>query len=221
METRTRQPRLGNNSLPCVFYAEFQRLALEAGMSDDNDTLIILLEQALSSELKAQIVTAEPPTKSADAFASFVQGLENRRLYLMGPTTSRQPAMTPPSRNQIVTTLRSAVQSAPPTTLPASTPAAGDPIDLSAQRRLTSTGTRKERGECFRCGSTGHMVKDCPYPDTRPKPDNHRVQARLAITAGQTTSTPDPQTRGRAAIRSAYPHSPSSSVGSGNGARLA
>ncbi|KAJ8058051.1 hypothetical protein OCU04_012912 [Sclerotinia nivalis] len=55
-----------------VFYTEFQRLALEAGMADDNSTLVILLEQTLSSELKNQIVTAELSTDSTDVFATFV-----------------------------------------------------------------------------------------------------------------------------------------------------
>ncbi|KAJ8061052.1 hypothetical protein OCU04_010129 [Sclerotinia nivalis] len=35
-----------------IFYIEFQRLALKARIIDDNSTLVILLEQALSSELK-------------------------------------------------------------------------------------------------------------------------------------------------------------------------
>lgn len=47
-------------------------------------------------------------------------------------------------------------------------------MDLSAQRAPRLTG-RKERGECYRCGSKDHRVALCPEPDTRPF-----MQARAA-----------------------------------------
>jgi hypothetical protein len=41
-------------------------------------------------------------------------------------------------------------------------------MDLgSLRRRPGQPTTRRDRGECFRCGSATHMVRDCPQPDTR------------------------------------------------------
>lgn len=207
-----------------VFYAEFQRLALEAGMADDNDTLVILLEQALSNELKAQIVTAEPPTGSADLFAAFVQGLENRRSYLMGPNAftrlppavqSRAPA---PGTGTAPRTPQQPANAASRTTAPMAT--YPDPMDLSSQRRypaIASGGSRRERGECFRCGSQGHLVRDCPQPDTR------NLQSRMAVTSPTPSSNGSfeiPIPRGRTEVRSPPFRTPESSVDSGNGTRL-
>ncbi|KAJ8060687.1 hypothetical protein OCU04_010992 [Sclerotinia nivalis] len=49
----------------------------------------------------------------------------------------------------------------------------GDPMDLNSQRRIN----KRERGECFCCGSADHCVKDCPFLDNRP------VQARASLTS--------------------------------------
>jgi hypothetical protein len=39
-------------------------------------------------------------------------------------------------------------------------------MNLSFQRRF-AFGGRKEREECFRCGSKNHRVAVCPEPDNR------------------------------------------------------
>ncbi|KAH7461732.1 hypothetical protein FOMA001_g18901 [Fusarium oxysporum f. sp. matthiolae] len=45
---------------------------------------------------------------------------------------------------------------------------AGDPMDLSNQRRYIRPNYRRENNQCFRCGSSNHYLRDCPEPDTRP-----------------------------------------------------
>ncbi|QSZ32178.1 hypothetical protein DSL72_001749 [Monilinia vaccinii-corymbosi] len=82
-EARKQLMTLRQKNLPFnAFYAEFQRLAQEAGMADDDATLVILLEQGLSNELTDLIINTVPPTHSADAYAAFCQNLENRRRYM-------------------------------------------------------------------------------------------------------------------------------------------
>ncbi|KAJ8059605.1 hypothetical protein OCU04_011260 [Sclerotinia nivalis] len=139
-------------------------------MADDNSTLVILLEQALSSELKNQIVTAEPSTDSTDAFAAFVQTLENRRLYLMGPTNSGRspivllPCTTIQNLNPVNCTLAPSPNSTVRSIASATIMLAGDPMDLNSQRRIN----RCERGECFYYRSTDYCMKNCLFPDNRP-----------------------------------------------------
>lgn len=151
-----------------IFFAEFQRLALEGEMSEDS--LPVLLEQAINRELRAMLIHHEPPSRQYHNFAKFLQGLENRRQHYEnapGPTpkiyaiAAKARSMPVPST---VTPLTS------PSLTP-TTPRVRDPdaMDLGYQRRRpTSPISRRDRGECFRCGSSKHLVRDCPMPDTRP-----------------------------------------------------
>lgn len=43
----------------------------------------------------------------------------------------------------------------------------GDLMDLSMVRRHSRSD--RETGTCFRCHKTGHRVRDCQVPDTRPQ----------------------------------------------------
>ena len=70
-----------------TFFAEFQRLALEADMSEE--LLPTLLEQAISRELRGMLMHNEPPSREYHTFATFLQNLENRRRQYTAPT---QPA---------------------------------------------------------------------------------------------------------------------------------
>ncbi|KAJ8067828.1 hypothetical protein OCU04_003424 [Sclerotinia nivalis] len=127
-------------------------------MADNNSTLVILLEQVLSNELKNQIVIVEPPTDSTNAFAAFVQTLKNRHLYLIKPTNSGRSLIVPllyiiiqnlNPVNRILTlspnpTIRSVTLI---TIIPVE-----DPMDFNSQRCTN----RHEQGECFHCRSTDH-----------------------------------------------------------------
>lgn len=140
-----------------AFFAEFQRLALEGEMSEDS--LSTLLEQAISKELKSQLMNVSPPSRKFHEYAAFLQDLENRRRYF---DNSPMPRTYP-----------AAAASATATTTPTrNPPPIGDPMDLSSSRRYqprpaSKEGNRKEQGLCYRCGSANHLVAHCPHPDTR------------------------------------------------------
>jgi hypothetical protein len=157
-----------------TFFSEFQRLALEGQMAEDS--LPTLLEQAISRELRGMLLHHDPPSREFHQYAAFLQELENRRnrFYQAAPAlTSRIPA--PASHTQATpprTTSEPPTRSASPFSPRNQNQA--DPMDLSAQRTPRLNG-RRERGECYRCGSKDHRVALCPEPDTRP-----RMQARTA-----------------------------------------
>lgn len=168
--------RQGNKEFS-LFFAEFQRLAIDGEM--ENGALPIMLEQAINRELQAMLLHHEPPA-GADyqKLGTFLQDLENRRLQyerrLASNTRSTAvPATYTPATPKLATPAAPATLAAPrPAPQPqAPAPAAAtapprdpDAMDLSATRR----STRRERGECYRCGSSSHMVRDCQLPDTRP-----------------------------------------------------
>lgn len=177
-----------------TFFAEFQRLALEGEMPEES--LPTMLEQAINRELRAMLLHHDPPSRQYLPFAQFLQSLENRRRLYENP-----PALTP--RTYAQTMKERAPASAAPGAYPARReetaippPPRGDPMDLSAQRTPPVNG-RKERRECFRCGSPNHRVRDCPHPDHR-----QTLQARSSTWTRLRTSTPP---RGR---RTTPPHSP-------------
>lgn len=160
-----------------AFFAEFQRLALEGEMPED--TLPTLLEQAINRELRGMLLHHEPPSWEYHQFADFLQGLENRRRHY-------ESNLAPASRTYaaVSKSVTSPLPPRPGTALPpqpAKTPLRSvipenketypDVMDLSLTRRTRQAfpaTTRRERGECFRCGSTEHLVRDCPHPDNRP-----------------------------------------------------
>lgn len=162
-----------------TFFAEFQRLALEGEMSEDS--LPTLLEQAISRELRAMLLHHDPPSREYHQYAAFLQDLENRRLRF-----HQTPALAPkqPFSYAAAATPRQSVTASPDQSKRdwrAPRPASpvitgGDPMDLSSQRRF-APGGRKERGECFRCGSKDHRVAACPEPDTRPSSQLRQFRA--------------------------------------------
>lgn len=166
--------RQGNKEFS-IFFAEFHRLALEGEMPEA--ALPTLLEQAINRELRSMLLHHQPPEGDYHQLATFLQNLETRRMqydtashtYVRAtrstyPTSPIQPArsqqgkFTPKTPNVSTTQLRQPTLGPHP-----------EPMDLSTSRRASSLGlTRREKGECFRCGSKDHLVRNCPHPDNRP-----------------------------------------------------
>ena len=172
-----------------VFYAEFQRLALESGL--DDLSLVPILERAISSELKQSLVYCKPQP-GIHALARQLQDTDTRQRYF-----SPEP-LRPSSRYQYPTN-QSSTSTAPryqpsayqtpryPSPTPSSyssvvarnTPAPQrvtgritEPMDLSSTRRTNLSD--KETGNCFRCHQSGHRIRNCPLPDNRPQNSQRR-----------------------------------------------
>ncbi len=142
--------------------AEFQRLALEGEL--DESGLFPLLENSLSRELQQMLLHQVPPSSDFATYTSFLQDLDNRqRRYNAqnlgrGSRTSGPPAIQSSARNQQTPTQGNPAPTK--TVTPVQDPNA---MDLSNLRR----NTRRDNGECYRCGSKDHLVARCPQPDTR------------------------------------------------------
>ncbi len=121
------------------------------------------------------------PSRQLQAYAWHLQSLDNRYRQHQKQVNRTRPNHTPRA-----TTPASFAETAPRTTAepprrsgsphPTRNQNQGEPMDLSAQRTSQPNG-RRERGECYRCGSKDHRVALCPHPDTRP-----HMQARTART---------------------------------------
>lgn len=135
-----------------TYYAEFQRLALEAEMPES--ALVPLLFQGISRELQDMLLHNPAPSTDYTTYTNHLQTLDNRYRQ-------HQQQM---SRNRNNTRLSSQTANAPI----AQTPTAnGEPMDLSSARKTRTSFNsqgRRERGECFRCGEKGHLVAACPLP---------------------------------------------------------
>jgi hypothetical protein len=158
-----------------TFFAEFHRLALESEMHDD--ALPTLLENALSKELRDQLISATSvPTTDYHAFAKFLQELENRRRYY---TTSHLSVHLPRhlTSTTVVTPAFKQVDRSQP---------AGEPMDLSTHRTLkpldnTERQRLREIGACFRCRKPGHMASKCPDPPLSSHSSREPFRPRAAI----------------------------------------
>jgi cell division septation protein DedD len=178
-----------------TFFSEFQRLALEGEMPED--ALAPLLFQGISRELQDMLLHSPTPSRKYRDYADHLQALDNR---------FRQHQQQV-SRNRIVTSVKTptnyATAAAPRQSTTASpdpskrdwraqrpvspVAAGGDPMDLSSQRRF-APGGRKERGECFRCGSKNHRVAVCPEPDNRPSSQFRQFRASYVHRPGSPDS---------------------------------
>jgi hypothetical protein len=176
-----------------TFFAEFQRLALEGELADD--ALSTILDNAISRELRGMLMHNPPLSRELNLFAKHLQDLENRRRqYSSYPTTTT---------NSITKT-----HSTPRTTSPAppysqvTARVTTEPMDLSNTRRRTD----KETGNCFRCHQSGHRIRDCPQPDTRPQSyqrrDSDARRYRMSVLGVQSPSPPQSPRNHFAALQS-------------------
>ena len=194
-----------NNKDFSTYFAEFQRLALESEMVEA--ALPSLLENGINAELRGMLMHSEPPEADMEyhAFAAYLQKLENRRKhYQSRGLPPKQPRA--PYANNRVNPNNSFHNPAPSPAAPApvQTPLpAGEPMDLSSYRRGP---TRRERGECFRCGASDHHVRNCKLPDTRPLQFRSTTVehsfASSPIRSGWPVSSPP---RGRPLVRDSSP----------------
>lgn len=155
------------------FFAEFHRLALESGMHED--ALPMILEAALSKELKQQLinVSGDIPNQDYHAYAKHLQELENRRRYF---ATMEQPTprpLAPAPRNQ---TPRATPVAALPVTVATvatnSGPTSGEPITLDniKGRLMSQPGVRDfcfKNNLCFYCKEPNHNSMNCPNKNRR------------------------------------------------------
>jgi hypothetical protein len=183
-----------------VFYAEFQRLALDSGL--DNIALVPILERAISRELKQLLVTSKPERSDIHSLASHLQDLDTRYRYLFSADSYRQSNYT--NKNRSSSSRPTSL--APPYT--SVTPRLqGDPIDLSNTRRRPD----KETGNCFRCHQPGHRIRECPQPDTRPpsvqRRDSDARKYRMSVMSARSPS-PSQSPRNRFAILQPSPVRP-------------
>lgn len=144
-----------------IFFAKFQRLALELEMSEN--VLPIILQQAINWELK-EMILHNPPADSLlyHELARFLQDLEN--CWIEFSCELSRPLHCSQSKNPIDKTTRTAGLTNPrPRTeasLKPSLLANPNTMDLS------TASNQKICQECYRCGSKEHFVRDYSYPDS-------------------------------------------------------
>ena len=163
-----------------VYYAEFQRLALEGEMPEE--ALVPLLFQGISRELQDMLLHNPPKSRQYKTYAGHLQELDNRyRQHQQQISRTKVSALprSPTSYAAAASARPAPVSSSLPRRISSPRPEwknrrgtlphapEGDPMDLSLLQRPPNG--RRERGECFRCGSKDHRVAGCPEPDTRPR----------------------------------------------------
>ena len=181
-----------------AYLSEFQRLALEAEMPES--ALVPLLFQGISRELQDMLLHSPAPSNEYTTYVNHLQTLDNR--YRQHQQQVNRVRGTPPTKAHGYTVREPTSRPSTPRSAPVPATVPADPMDLSSQRHFI-VGGRRERNECFRCGSPHHRVRDCPHPDNRPA-----MQARssnLEYTVSPTRRRAPTPPRGR---RTTPPGSP-------------
>lgn len=165
--------RQGNRTINELL-ATFDRYLMEAGQQNQPDNMkIFWLENTLNDDILNRLVNA--PT--CDTFSEYciqLQSIYGRHQKYQQRTTEHRR----PHRQQATTSTF-----LPPAVSPAAVPAQDDPMDweptvshtCSPQRKRArwvskeEIERRKQDGCCFRCGSAGHRIGQCPFlPAQRP-----------------------------------------------------
>uniref|UniRef100_A0A0D2YKU3 RNA-directed DNA polymerase n=1 Tax=Fusarium oxysporum (strain Fo5176) TaxID=660025 RepID=A0A0D2YKU3_FUSOF len=160
-----------------TFYAEFQSLSLDSGL--EGDALAPFLEKAVSKELSEMLLNNPPADYSYNTLVSHFKELDIRlqeyreksRPYI--PKRSNPIPRVGPTRTRAERQERKSPSPRRGRSPPENPQLAGDPMDLSNQRRYIRPNYRRENNQCFRCGSSSHYLRDCPEPDTRPAKFRH------------------------------------------------
>ncbi|KAG7410159.1 hypothetical protein Forpi1262_v017840 [Fusarium oxysporum f. sp. raphani] len=141
----------------------------------DDNALAPFLEKAISGELYDMLLTNPPTDYNYHTLVTHFQNLDIRLQEHREGNRLRFPFKKPAQGpGKVVTPLRQEarkIKSSSPRrgrSPPENRQPAGDPMDLSQQRRYNRPNYRRENNQCFRCGSSNHYLRDCPEPDTRP-----------------------------------------------------
>jgi hypothetical protein len=173
-----------------TFHAEFERLALEGEMIEAS--LGTLLMQNISFELHEMLLHTPTPSKEYRPLVRHLQELDNR--HRQHQFRKRQPA----PRSYAITATSPVTKSYSSPRAPSPTPpysqvttrVTTEPMDLSNTRRRPD----KETGNCFRCHQSGHRIRDCPQPDTRPQSvqrrDSDARRYRMSVMNARSPSPP-------------------------------
>lgn len=154
--------------------ATFDRYLMEAGQQNQPDNMkIFWLENTLNDDIFNRLVNA-PTCKTFSEYCVQLQGIYDRhQKYQQRSAEHRRP----PNRRTTTPMFP------PPATSPTATPTQGDPMDWeptisharNPQRKRArwvsgkEIERRKQEGCCFRCGSAGHQISQCPFlPAQRP-----------------------------------------------------
>lgn len=162
------------------FNAEFMRLAYEARESSNDENLKTLYRRALRPDLQAAMVSVTVPAQwtIGDLMARVLEIEENmyraRVLRPFPPSANRNrhpdamdidPQPQPPMRAHQARTARKGKSSA-----------LGRRATWADQKEMEK---RRKDGTCYRCGTQGHLARDCAL-----KPAQRPTQARAAKAAG-------------------------------------
>ena len=167
------------------FFAKFETQFRRAGMSEvaDSDILVHWLELNLSRRLVGKIYGVSPMPETYVEWKALAEKLDAQQRRFDGviaQQNSARPAVPTPSRP-----LPHPTRLTPAPRLPLAQPLARTPAPPTMPRP-TNTGDAMvvDRTRvpgvwrtCFRCGQAGHMVRDCPLPDTRPQIPRPQVRA--------------------------------------------
>src|ERR1700731_2529152 len=158
----------------------------------DLDILVHWLELNLSRRLVGKIYGVSPMPETYVQWKELAERLDAQQRHFDGvitqqnsvcpvlPTTNRPPF---PQTHFAPAALPHALASAPRpflaqplarTPAPPSMPRPTNAGDAMVVDRARAPGVVRT---CFRCGQAGHMVRECPLPDTRPQIPRPQVRA--------------------------------------------
>ncbi len=197
------------------FHAEFERLSLEGELPEI--ARAPLLMQNISRELHEMLLHTPAPSKEYRPLVRHLQELDNRRRQFYQRTQTVQArsiqrsmpfpaAPSQPVRPATPVGHESRRETRFVATQP---PSSGDAMDLSIARRHSRTD--RETGACFRCHKTGHRVRDCQVPDSRPQ-DVQRRDALARELRSLELRLERPYVRSRSPSRSPSPSGASASA---------
>jgi len=140
------------------YLADFQRYAAEVSWNDAAKRTS--LYEGVTAELKDALVTLDTPDE-VDQYIILIKGVDNKIRARAAERNWSSSTWRSPS----TTTTTTPKPAAPPTMSTTATGTQAGPIDLSAGRRHLSEAQcedRMRRGQCFYCGGTNHMARQCP-----------------------------------------------------------